>query len=345
MNIVMALLALGFLIFIHELGHFWAARATGVRVDEFAVGFGPSIIKHQRNGVLYRLNWIPLGGYVKMYGEDNPEAAAAPDNFNNRPVGARILVIVAGVIMNIIGAFVILALLFNIYGAPTPNLFVGSVQEGKPGAAAGLLAGDQIKWVEGKELKSPVDFNSAVQKHADTPMEIGVLRDGNRVDLTVTPKMNVEENRPMIGIGLQQQTSFVKAGGFGENTRQALRSTGELTALTFNGFKQLVTGAVSFKEIGGPVEIIRITGQASDNGVPHYMYIVALLSVNLAVLNILPFPALDGGRLVFLLVEWVRRGKRISLEREASINFVGILFLLTLMVVVTFKDVFNIFSN
>ncbi|MFD2169850.1 RIP metalloprotease RseP [Tumebacillus lipolyticus] len=345
MNIVMALLALGFLIFIHELGHFWAARATGVRVDEFAVGFGPSIIKHQRNGVLYRLNWIPLGGYVKMYGEDNPEAAAAPDNFNNRPVGARILVIVAGVIMNIVGAFLILALLFNLYGAPTSELFISNVQPDRPGAVAGLQAGDQIKWVEGAELKSPVDFNTAVQNHSDKPLSIGVLRDGARVDLTVTPQMNVEENRPMIGVGLQQKTSFVKPGNFVDNTAYAFKNTGELTAMTFDGFKKLVTGAVSFKEIGGPVEIIRITGQASDNGVPHYMYIVALLSVNLAVLNILPFPALDGGRLVFLLIEWVRRGKRIPVEREASINFIGILFLLTLMVVVTFKDVFHIFSK
>jgi regulator of sigma E protease len=345
MNIVMALLALGFLIFIHELGHFWAARATGVRVDEFAIGFGPPIIKHKRKGVLYRLNWIPLGGYVKMYGEDNPEAASAPDNFNNRPVGARILVIVAGVIMNIIGAFVILALLFNLYGAPVSELFVGSVQAGKPGEAAGFKAGDQIVWVNDEKLQSPADFNTAVQHHSGKPMKVGVLRDGKRLDLTVTPQMNPEENRPMIGIGLQQQTSFVKPGGFAENVGAALKSTGELTALTFDGFKKLLTGAVSFQEIGGPVEIIRITGQASDNGVPHYMYIVALLSVNLAVLNILPFPALDGGRLVFLLIEWVRRGKRIPLEREASINFIGILFLLTLMVVVTFKDVFHIFSK
>jgi len=343
MNIAMALLALGFLILIHELGHYWAARATGVRVEEFAIGFGPAIIKHKRNGILYRLNWVPLGGYVRMLGEDNPEAASAPDNFNNRPVAARILVIVAGVIMNMLGAFLILTLLFNMYGRMETKVYVHEVMPDSPAAAAGMKAGDQLLTVGGRDITSFGTFTEEVKKHENKPLPIEVLRDGKTV--TVKPIPTRKGEQVLVGVVQGGQNVFVKQGTFVENTAYAFQQTGTLTMMTFDGFKQLVTGNVALKDIGGPVEIVRITGQASETGAPQYMYVVALLSINLAVLNIMPFPALDGGRLVFLLLEWVRRGKRISMEREASINFVGILLLLTLMVVVTFKDVFNLFAK
>ncbi|HEU4964279.1 MAG TPA: RIP metalloprotease RseP [Bacilli bacterium] len=345
MNIVMALLALGFLIFIHELGHYWAARATGVRVEEFAVGFGPPILKHKRNGILYRLNILPLGGYVRMLGEDNPEAATAPDNFNNRPIAARILVISAGVIMNLIGAFLILTLLFNVYGTPTSSLVVGDVVAGTPAQKAGFQSGDQLVEVNGIALTNNFEtFNEQVQSHKDQALPVDVKRDGKVVELTVVPTAN-DKGETKIGISIGEQRDFVKQGGFLDNVGNAFTETKNLIVMIFDGFYKLVTGNVSFNDLGGPVEIIRITGQASDTGMPYFLYIVSLLSVNLAVLNILPFPALDGGRLVFLILEWIRRGKRIPVEKEASINFVGILFLLTLMVLVTFKDVFHIFTK
>lgn len=345
MNIVMALLALGFLIFIHELGHYWAARATGVRVEEFAVGFGPAILKHERNGIVYRLNWVPLGGYVRMLGEDNPEAASAPDNFNNRPLAARVLVIAAGVIMNMIGAFLILTLLFNFYGTPEPQLNIANVVAGKPAAEAGLLAGDRVMAINNKQITDNFNvFNEEIRANENKPIEIEVLREGKSVELTTVPKKN-EQGTVAIGVEIRPERVYIRSGDFMANTEYAFRHTGEITTMTINGFKQLFTGAVSFNDLGGPVEIIRITGQASQTGMQHFLYIVALLSVNLAVLNIMPFPALDGGRLVFLFLEWIRRGKRVSTEREASINFIGILCLLTLMVLVTFKDVFKIFTN
>lgn len=343
MNIVMALIALGFLIFIHELGHFWAARATGVRVEEFAIGFGPAIFKYKSKGVQYRLNWVPLGGYVRMYGEDNPEAAAAPDNFNNRPIPARILIICAGVIMNMIGAFVILAFLYNFYGAPTDKLSVHDVLPNSPAQEAGLKAGDQIVKADDQVIKKYDTFRTEVTEHENLPMSLGIIRDGKEMTLQVTPR--VITDKVAVGFTPNVTNVFVKEGGFGANTAKAFKDTGNLAYMMFDGFKKLVTGGVSFNELGGPVEIVRLTGQASETGTPHFLYIVALLSVNLAVLNIMPFPALDGGRLVFLILEWIRRGKRIPVEREASINFIGILFLLTLMIIVTFKDVFNIFSQ
>lgn len=345
MNIVMALLALGFLIFIHELGHFWAARAVGVRVEEFAIGFGPAILKHKRKGIAYRLNWIPLGGYVKMLGEDNPEAADAPDAFNNRPLAGRILVIVAGVIMNLIGAFVILLLMYNIYGHPTAQVtnVIESVVAESPAQIAGVKAGDQIVSIDGQKFTSFEAFSATVKSHEGQPLTLELNRGGQTVPITVTPKLT--NNNVAIGVVPQQSTQWVKTGSFGQTVSDAFVDTGKITSKVFEGFKMLISGHVSLKEIGGPVEIVRITGEASQTGVPDFLYIVAFLSCNLAVLNIMPFPALDGGRLVFLIIEWLRRGKRIPIEREASINFIGILFLLTLMVIVTFKDVFKIFNQ
>jgi len=345
MNIVMALLALGFLIFIHELGHFWAARATGVRVEEFAVGFGPAIVKHKRNGILYRLNWVPLGGYVRMLGEDNPESANAPDNFNNRPIWARILVISAGVIMNMLGAFLILALLFNIYGSPVVKVVAGqNIPADMPAAQAGILPGDELIAINNKVIQNDMNvFLDEVKANKDRAVPLDVVRNGQKVQLTVTPIE--KEGRVQVGLPVGQMRVFVKEGNFGDNLAKAFTETGNLTTVIVDGFQKLVTGGISLNDIGGPVQIIQVAGQAQESGTPYFLYLMALLSVNLAVFNILPFPALDGGRLVFLLIELLRRGKRISVEREASINFVGILFLLTLMVLVTFKDVFMIFSE
>ncbi|MGZ4123624.1 MAG: RIP metalloprotease RseP, partial [Tumebacillaceae bacterium] len=186
-------------------------------------------------------------------------------------------------------------------------------------------------------------FNKQVQAHEGKPMNVEVNRDNQIVPLTVTPRKLTD--KVQVGIQIGETRTFVKQGGFAENTKRAFNDTGNMTVMMFDSFKKMVSGNVALKDIGGPVEIVRVTGEQAGAGVPYFMYIVALISINLAVINILPFPALDGGRLVFLILELLRRGKRIPVEREASINFVGILFLLTVMVLVTFKDVFHIFSQ
>ncbi|WP_018130788.1 RIP metalloprotease RseP [Effusibacillus pohliae] len=347
MNIVMALLALGILIFIHELGHFWAARATGVKVEEFAVGFGHPILKFRRGETVYRLNWFPFGGYVKMLGEDNPEAANAPDNFNNRPLAARMLVIVAGVLMNFLGAIVILALMINLFGFPTndiKDIYVAKVAQGSPAEQAGLQPNDRLLEINGKKIVTQNDFTREIQANEGRPVTVRVQRDTRTLDLQVTP-VRQGNNPPMIGIGIDGTRVYQKYGGFLQNTYFAIRHTGEITYMTVDGFAKLVTGQLAFKDMAGPVGIIQVTGQASQAGLPSYLYIMAMLSVNLAVLNLVPIPGLDGGRLLFLIIEGLRGGKRIPLEKEASINLIGILFLLGLMVIVTFQDVFKLISQ
>lgn len=347
MNIVMALLALGILIFIHELGHFWAARATGVRVEEFAVGFGRPVFKFKRNNTVYRLNWIPIGGYVKMLGEDNPEAINAPDNFNNRPLAARMLVIVAGVVMNFLGAIAILALMINLYGLPTNNfkdIYVMNVVPDSPAQKAGIQPNDRLVAINGKKIVTQNDFTSEIQANEGRVVTIQVLRDSQTLDLQMTP-VRKDNNPPMVGISIGGTRVYQQFGGFWQNTNAAIRHAGELTYLTAEGLGKFVTGQFAFKDMAGPVGIIQITGEASQAGLPSYLYIMALLSVNLAVLNLVPIPGLDGGRLMFLIVEGIRGGRRIPLEKEASINLIGILFLLGLMVIVTFQDVFKLISR
>lgn len=345
MNIIMALLALSILIFIHELGHYWAARATGVRVEEFAIGFGPPIVKVKRNNIQYRLNLLPIGGYVKMLGEDNPEAVNAPDNFNNRPLAARFLVIIAGVVMNMIGAFIILALMINLYGSPTiKDIYVASVIADSPAQAAGIKENDRLLAVNGMPIKTPTDFTNEIHANDGKPVTVTVQRDSQKVDLKVTPT-HQGDNPATVGIHINGTQGFEKYGSFWKNTQAAVKQTSDLTVMTVDGFKQLVTGHVKLKDLSGPVGIIEITGEASQSGVPHYLFIMALLSVNLAVLNLVPIPGLDGGRLLFLIIEAIRRGRRIPMEKEASINLIGILFLLGLMVVVTFQDVFKLIAR
>lgn len=340
MNIIMALLALGILIFIHELGHFWAARATGVRVEEFAVGFGRPILKFRRRETLYRLNWIPVGGYVKMLGEDNPEASDAPDNFNNRPLLARMLVIVAGVIMNFLGAIVILSLMFNLYGSPenpVKNVYASRVVPSSPAEAAGMKSKDILVEINGKKIDSFETFSKEIEANNGRPVTIKVLRDSQTVDLQAVPANNK--------IGVEIGRTYQSYGGVWDNTVAAVKQTGHLTYLTIDGFVKLITGQFAFKDMAGPVGIIQITGEASQAGLQSYLWIMALLSVNLAVMNLVPIPGLDGGRLLFLIIEGLRRGKRIPLDKEASINLIGILFLLGLMVIVTFQDVFKLISR
>lgn len=342
MNIINALIALTILIFIHELGHYWAARATGVRVEEFAIGFGPAFAKFKRNGILYRLNLIPIGGYVKMLGEDNPEAANAPDNFNNRPLLARMLVIVAGVLMNLVGAFVILLLAFQIFGSPTgewKDITAQKVLPDTPAQTAGVQAKDKFAAVNGKQIVTSDDFTTEMKANAGKPISLQVVRDNSTLTLHVTP---TQEGK--IGVELGGTPIYNKMG-FGQSLTEAGQQTGRLVGLTVNGFVQLVTGHVGIKDLSGPVGIVQATGTFSAQGPYYFLYFMALLSINLAVFNMLPIPGLDGGRLLFLIVEGLRRGKRMTMEREASINMIGILFLLALMVIVTFQDIFKLLSR
>jgi regulator of sigma E protease len=345
LNILYGLLGISFLVFIHELGHFLFAKWAGVQVDAFAVGFGPPILKFRAGETDYRLNWIPLGGYVQMAGEfGNDEAAAGnPRLFYNRPIYARIAVIVAGVLFNILAAILMLSVANGFYGQPVgagqqaDYISVQEVVKNSPAEKSGIKVGDKIISVNGQKLQTYDAFTKGVQ--TSPQLKLGIDRHGRQIQVNVVPQMT-SDHQKKIGVNI----TAIKKLSLSQSISEAGKQTWNMLVMIVSGLKQMVTGHAKMSDLAGPVKIIQITGEASQAGFNNLLSFLSLLSVNLAVLNILPLPALDGGRLVVLLIEFLRGGKRLKMEVEAMINTVGFGLLILLMVLVTIKDVGSVFK-
>jgi regulator of sigma E protease len=358
MSIIIFILVLGLLIFIHELGHFLVAKKSGIRVDEFAIGFPPRLFSFKKRGTRYALNLIPFGGYVKIFGE-TPEGEAidknAKDSMINKPKWIQALVLVAGVVFNIILAFVIFVILFlkgaefNATLVPfapkTEGVRVEYVMDNSLSMKAGLKEGDIVKsvQVEGKEMitDSALIFETLyAEKKENTKITVqGVEQNIRTIQLT-PPAPDIK-----FGFSLTDRvyikTNIIKATGY------SIQATAHMTKLTavglFSFLGQLFTGNANFKEVAGPVGIVGLVGKAAENGINDILFLTAIISINLAVLNLLPFPALDGGRLVVVLIEAIRR-KDLNYQKVAIVNTVGFLFLIALMILLTFHDIKNLFN-
>jgi regulator of sigma E protease len=341
--------ALGFLVFVHELGHFLTALRMGIKVEEFGFGYPPRIatLTHWR-GVPVTLNWLPLGGFVRMAGEEgnfDVEGSLA-----QAPPWKKIPVMAAGAIMNILAAIVI----FGIVGMyePLGPVTVTNVSPGSPAEQAKLQAQDVILEVDGQPVDSTRELQAMIKERQGQATKLDVQRSDPQsgdttFNVTVTPANGV------IGVGITVPTNKVTDHHYDFNPLHALSFGLEQTWLwagrMIAGVGLIIGsffGATQTQATGGfagPVGIARITGQvAREGGLISYLNLTALISVNLAVFNLLPIPALDGSRIVFALVEWVRRGKRVPPEKEAMVHAVGMIALLGLMLLVTFSDVRNI---
>ncbi|MFZ5814123.1 MAG: RIP metalloprotease RseP [Bacillota bacterium] len=334
----------GLLIFIHELGHFAVAKFFDIRVHEFALGFGPVLVGFDRGETRYNLRAIPLGGFVRMAGMDETEMED-PRGFNQKSVLARSLTIAAGPFMN----FVLASLLFSGYiyhlGVTLPDPVLGDLMpectvlvDGQPtvrpcpSVQAGLKKGDRVLSVDGTPVQQWTDILSAVTTSEGRPMRFQVQRGGEVLDLTVTPIF--QEGRYLVGImPSTQRGSLLRA------LAQGPEATVNYTVLTMAALVDAVTGRTEVP-ITGPVGITREIATHAAQGLENLLMLTAVLSVNLAIFNLLPIPALDGSRLVFILVEKVR-GKRIDPQRENMVHFVGFLLLIGLIVVVTYGDIFG----
>ena len=347
---------LGFLIFVHELGHFLATRWMGVRVLEFGFGYPPRMLKlFERSGVEYTLNWLPFGGFVKMAGE-NGEFDSEGSLATVAP-WRRIIVLLAGPFMNILTAVLIYAVLL-MAGVPE---FTGdraalpvailSIAEGSPAASAGLQANDIIVSIDGQETRGLSSVSRAIQERAGQSLTMVVERQGEMVTATFTPRLPAEIPAGQGSAGIQigenvtaEDLTLVRYGP-GEALIGAINQTRQLVALMIGGLASLLRGLVSPAPmpeggVGGLVAIGRIAAEVAQQGWRQLLNLTAFLSINLAIINLLPIPALDGGRIVFALVEMVRR-KRIPPEREALIHFAGFAVLLALMALITFVDISN----
>lgn len=328
MTVIYALLIFCFLIFVHELGHFLVAKACGVKVNEFAIGMGPAILKKTKGETKYSVRLLPIGGFCAMEGED--EDSQDPRAFNNKPAWQRALVIAAGPIMNLITCVILMIIIA--FWAGTATTTIDAVSQGSAADKAGILPGDKIVQVDGNNIGEWNDIIQSIGYSKKDAAEVTVSREGQELTLTTELQYDKDAGRNMIGISPEREHHLGSALSGG------IKNTWAMTGMMYKALKQLITGDISMKELSGPVGIVYATSEAAKSGLMYVIYLAALLSLNLAIMNLLPFPALDGGRLLFLVIRMFT-GKRVSDETEGKIHFVGICLLFGLMIYVTFNDV------
>ncbi len=345
MKIIIAILIFYFIIIFHELGHFLLAKKNHIQVNEFQLGFGPTLLHFEKGGTRYSFKLIPMGGACVMEGEedgfDNPLA------FNNASVWARFTTILAGPFFNFLLAFIMSVVLVAMTGYD--STVIGSVTEGYPAEEAGIQAGDEIVNINGFHTFFFRDITNYTRKHTGEPLRITYKRDGARYKATVTPKYDSEDDRYYIGItssGYYEKASVLDAIKYG------LGEVRYWIYATVDGLKMIVTGGASFNDMSGPVGVVQVVGDtyevASSYGafavIASLLQIAILLSANLGVMNLLPIPALDGGRLLLLLVEAVRR-KPLPREKESFVHAIGFVLLFALMIAVCFNDIRRLFTG
>ncbi|WP_017727347.1 RIP metalloprotease RseP [Halalkalibacterium ligniniphilum] len=419
MNTIIAIIIIfGLLVSIHEWGHLYFAKRAGILCREFAIGFGPKLFSWKRNETVYTLRLLPLGGFVRMAGEDpeqitikpgyeigllfnqenkvsqiiinnkskHPEARVvqveridlehelfieayddegklvryavdekaqtiqdeqatqiAPYHrqFGSKTVGQRALAIFAGPMMNFILAFVILTAYAFMQGVPENNALVGGVQPNGPAAEAGLQEGDLVVSIDGEAVDNWVDMTIIIQEHPNEPITFEIERDGVRQQVEITPEEHTGQNGEQVGlVGIERpgnhEPTILSALAFG------LTETYAFMVMIFDVLGMIVTGQFSLDYVAGPVGIYNYTGQAAEMGFFVLMRWAAALSVNLGIINLLPLPALDGGRLVFIGLEGLR-GKPLDPQKEGLVHFIGFALLMLLMIVVTWNDINKFF--
>lgn len=327
MMIVYAILIFCLLIFVHEFGHFITAKSVGIKVNEFALGMGPLLFHVKKGDTEYSLRALPIGGYCKMEGEDEESSDKAA--FNNKSLPAKALVVVAGSVMNLLLAIIIISIIFFAVGMPSTS--IKELSPGLPAVTAGLLPGDKIVQVENTEIKEWNDITDVIGNSKENTVTIIAERDGvgNTFEVDV---VKAEDGRRIIGITPDYTKNPAKAIVLG------IKSTFEMGVKMVEVIGQLIAGEVSTKELTGPVGIVYMVGDTAKLGWIYLAQFTALISLNLAIFNMLPFPALDGGRLLFMVIR-IFTGKTISDETEGKIHFVGLMLLFGLMIYVTFQDI------
>ncbi|HBY93578.1 MAG: RIP metalloprotease RseP [Ardenticatenaceae bacterium] len=348
-SIVAFIVVLGLLVFVHEFGHFIVAKWSGIKVEEFGFGYPPRLFTFmRRGGTDYTINLLPVGGFVRMLGEEDP---THPGSFASKSRWARAAVLVAGAGMNMLLAVVLFAAIGLIgvpTGDPTGYVEITNVSPGSPAASAGLQSGDLIVYVANQRVSSIERLQSVVVKYLDRPVTVTVQRGGQELDVKLTPRSKPPENQGPIGVEITNQLTTVRYGPFAalkfgvERTVvvffQIIASFSELFGRLFHG-----SGA---PPVAGPLGIAQVAGELARTGqIINVMSFAAILSINLAILNLLPFPALDGGRLLFVVIEGLRGGRRIDPQKEGLIHLVGMMILLTLMVFISYFDLLRIFNG
>ncbi len=342
MSIIITLLIIAVLVLAHEWGHFIVARRIGIPVHEFSLGFGYKLFSITRNGVEYSFRLIPLGGFVRMAGEEYGDEFTEPTGYSSRTPLEKIAVAFAGPFMNFVLAVIIFIIIYAFIGIPesTNAPILGNVMEDKPAYAAGLQAGDKVVEINGVKVNSWDEFTEHVASSTGgANLEIIVNRNNEMITISVAPEFDNTTGSSIIGVlplveySKQSILTSIKLGFY---------QTYELTRLLLAGLWTLVSGGASMQDLAGPVGITKLVGEVAQIGFVFVLNFAAFLSVNLAILNLLPIPALDGSKIVFAAIEGIRK-KPIEPEREGFIHWLGFLFLILLIIVVTYNDILRLF--
>lgn len=334
-TLIATIFVFGLLIFFHELGHFLTAKLVGMRVEEFAIGFGPKLLSRKYGETVYSLRIIPLGGFNKISGMD-PDEEQDERSFNSKPIWARMLVIVAGSTMNFILPVILFFFVFIGAGIDTPSNapIIGNVFPDKPAAQAGLQPGDRIISVNETDINSWRDFVNVVQTNAGNQLMIRYETNGTVKNISVTPEYDNKADRGIIGV-MPKIENYQP--GIIEGIGLALKQTYTVAGSMVTGIAQMITGKAS-AELAGPIGVAQMAGEVAQLGIVPLLQFAAFLSINLGLINLLPVPVLDGGHLVTLAIEGVR-GKSLSRNKMQFIQMVGFALLMILLIITTFKDI------
>lgn len=335
LTILAAIFVFGVLVTVHEFGHFITAKMTGMRVDEFAIGFGPKIYQQKDGETLYSLRAIPLGGYNKIAGMD-PDDPVEPNAFNSKPIPARMLVILAGALMNFILPIILFSGIFMMEGRLqlVNEPVLGTVVDEMAAARAGLKAGDRIVTIDGKNVETWTDVVLNLRKAGTEEVTLTAERNGVLQTYKMTPMFDKDAGRPLIGVS----PKFSKESlGFFGSIKEGFIYTKNIGLSMVSGLYRIVSGNAP-ADVAGPIGVAQMAGQVAEKGLLPLMNFVAFLSINLGVINLLPLPALDGGHFVLLLLEALR-GKPLGGKAMTNIQMVGVALILALTVFSTFKDI------
>ncbi len=346
LTIVSFLFVFTIITIVHEFGHLYFSKKAGIRVHEFGLGFGPTLFSMKRNNTTYKINALPILGYVKIAGIDteDPEEKDTPENekYYNKSTGAKFRSIVAGPMMNLILGFLVYTMIFTFIGVPSGiSNEISAVSPGSEAAKVGLKPGDKLISIDGKTYNNPEEAIKTIHQNPDKTLTLGIERNNKLTNIKATPKLHKRAKIGLIGFSLKAIYTRV-------NPLYAIyygfKETVGLILLIFVLLGKLFVGQLAVTDLAGPVGIAQITGQYASRGAFALMNFIAFFSINVAVINLLPLPALDGGRLFFLLIEFIRR-KPINIETENKIHSIGLILFLILFALLTVNDVLRIFRS
>ncbi|MCL2679424.1 MAG: site-2 protease family protein [Dehalococcoidia bacterium] len=332
------------IILAHELGHFTAAKCAGVRVEEFGIGFPPRIFGIKRGETTYSLNWLPLGGFVKMSGEEDPQA---PRSLASKSRLTRIMVLGAGAMVNALLPFILFSMAFMIpHTVYSGQVIIAEVATSSPAEQAGIAPGDIVISVNGNTINNSADLSRYISLNLGKETTFGLLNGDTQKEVTLTPRWKPPEGQGAIGVAISMENIEEERRNedFFRSIAMGTKAMGQTMVLFKNSILSMFIGT-SGLQITGPVGIAQITGEVARAGISPLLEFAGFISLSVAIMNLLPLPALDGGRIVFVLLEWIRGGRRVSPQTEGMVHFIGFIMLIGLAIVITYNDIVRIASG